>query len=142
MTSNIGYTAQVCAKSPKVILYVIVADRLIQAALIALALTGVINKTGFLIGTFALTGAEALALGSLCSGLGCCDKAKTISKWAAAYFALSVFLPLICLTGGMNYKACAWSLAGFNIFCLSALLINYGIKKHIEDKHALTLKFC
>ncbi len=117
-----------------------VATELIQTVLVVLSLTGIINRTGFLIGVLALNGAKALALGIIAkSGLALCDSNKTVACWAIAYFIATALLPLISLARGMHYKTCAWTLTALSMSYISGFLIKYGCKKCIEDKYAVTL---
>ncbi len=139
--NSTGCLPQICAKKPAYLFYQFAADRLIQTALIILTLMGVINRTGFLIAAFSLVGVEALSFALLCRGMACTDSKTTSLKWALGFFCVNALLPFITLMGGMHYKACAWSLTGFNVSILSAFLVGYGIKKKIEDDNVRSLRF-
>lgn len=121
----------------------VIAERVAQTAFIILTLTGVINKTGFLIGITAFTVLEAGALAFCGRQLLCCDKNGTAIKCALAFFICFSALP-ICRTafGSMNYKVCAWAFTGWNVLFLSQYLISLGCKKRLEEEHGVRIPFC
>jgi|GEM_PF-5468196 len=138
--SDVSCTTRLITSNQRPFLAGMVAAELIQTVLVVLSFTGIINKTGFLVGILGLNGVKAIAVGVVAkSGLGICDSNKTVAACAVGFFTLTSLLPLISLAGGMHYKACAWALTGFSIFLISGLLTTYGCKRCVEDKYAVNL---
>ena len=115
------------------------AERFTQAAITALAITGIINKTTFLIAISLTSAVEVAALPLLIKKFNLCPgkKLATFCCIALAVFAAMSYLPPLIKTGigTMDYQLCAWRFTNFNIFILASYLVRKGYRLRFENEN-------
>ena len=127
------------AETPQAFKWGFLADRLVHTVLAVLSITGVINRTGFLIGIASLSTLEVIGVVAIARSLGCCDKRRSELIFALVVGALNAIPCLSMLTGKMTAAgAASFGLTVTALVFLGPYLVAKGVDRYMKAKHGVS----
>ncbi|MCH9611240.1 MAG: hypothetical protein S4CHLAM81_01720 [Chlamydiales bacterium] len=133
--------ARLCAEQPKALVGGFLALEAAKTVIVALALAGVLNRTGFLIGVGGTIGLEILGLASLGKKVGICDSAKYALIASLIIFAIPAgsWVSVLC---GKGLGGPSWTILSMSMLIPSSYLILKGFQKKFESENQIKFRLC